>query len=270
MTYEIGGNFIIDGGSVVFQNDVVVLAQNNIEFLNGAVLDMQGTTVQSVQLEAKEDIFFQGEMAGVTNTDPIAPVSLNVSAGRDFIMEPGTVAYTDGTGSCLLSAGRDLLIQESCDVHTSTGDLTLMADNHPIDSVEVWTGSFVKKETAKVASAGALKIFAADQGKILILGEINATPYVAGPEFVNSSREIWGAHFSSYEEGPFTIFYKNVYVPFSLIQAFNESVYEFLQNIQKFDRFYWDLKEISAGNREHPSNYTIIDPTYWLPDIYCK
>ena len=95
MTYEIGGNFIIDGGSVVFQNDVVVLAQNNIEFLNGAVLDMQGTTVQSVQLEAKEDIFFQGEMAGVTNTDPIAPVSLNVSARRDFIMKPGTGAYTD-------------------------------------------------------------------------------------------------------------------------------------------------------------------------------
>lgn len=262
MTFNIGGDFLIQNGNINNNQDpLLLIAGNDIQLQSGAYLDVFNAPAE---FRAGRDVIFTGALSGIANIDPMASSPLSFYAGRDVVLDVGTRAFTDGSGSILMSAGRNFSIGSGCTVYTMAGDLTLICDGLFPAPPGIGTGAFSKDATALLESMGALKIFTANRDYNSVAGDINMTPYVPGPEFVDSATEIWNAYYPHNSGFPFTLFYKNgpstgVSIPFQLLQAYNEAAYEFLQTIQKFDRFAWDPKQFSLGS-----------DAYWMvcPEIF--
>jgi filamentous hemagglutinin family protein len=249
---EMGAETIQVGGSFTLNNAATIIRKSGpkpVQITVGGDLSLNGGTVFDIymdgtfQASAGNDINlsssgFQNTMAGENG-------NIEFTAGNNFNMSGTAFCTTLGAGSVFVSAGNSIGINDTSTISTTTGSMTLLADNDFPNPPLIGTGQFIKSAGATIAtSGGALLIYTARQNLNSIGGSLNGTPFVPGPEFVNTDLEMWGVYYPHNSGFPYTIFYKNILVSPSVITAFNIAAYEFLQGLEidLFDRFFYSVE----------------------------
>ncbi len=92
---------------------------------------------------------------------------------------------------------------------TGSGELILLSDNlFPIPPA-FGSGAVDLGQANLATNGGKLLIYTALSNLNTLPSTINGTPFIPGPEFVNSPTEKWGVYYPNSSGVPFTVFYKN-------------------------------------------------------------
>jgi len=235
----LGGTAIIAGGDMIFNcgRNLLVTSIGPSGGISGGGLfstinvggdfSAFGTSVIEKGASASSgtpfDIFVGGnfslnDTSYVVNHNMTGPIQIR--AGNNMviagIMFGGTISSAFGGGS---------------------GTITLVADNAFPSPPGIGSGSFILAPGAFIATLGETRIFTARRDQNSVVGMINGLSFAPGPLFVNTTTEMWGIWFPHNSGLPFTIFYKDIDFPISIISDFNIPVFEYLQNLGWLNEF---------------------------------
>jgi filamentous hemagglutinin family protein len=245
-----GGPLLIDvGGNLFATGDGTIDASltNSVDIRAGGSIEIQEQFEFSfpsfhpvINLIAGGDIIFGPTDTGLSsNSDN----STNLVAGRNIVMQGTSFCETTESGGVNMTAGGSILLLDTARVESMLGgNLNLIADAAHPSPPSIGSSSFVILTTP----TGSIKIFTARREQNSVEGNIRGVLFVPGPEFVNSATEMWGIYSPHNSGFPYTIFYKNIFIPKGAIAAFNVACYEYLQWLPHFDRLYFRMKEFQA------------------------
>lgn len=109
----------------------------------------------------------------------------------------------------MITAGQDITSSGPVTLQTeASGELILVCDALFPNPPTFGTGNASLPNATLMTSGGKLLIYTAQRELNTMPTVINGTPYIPGPEAVNSTTEKWGVYYPNSSGIPFTIFYK--------------------------------------------------------------
>lgn len=164
----------------------------------------------------------------------------NLNATATESVSVNGISLVTAVGNQTTIAGQNISVTNFGRMTTTQGDLNLVVDNLFPTPLLFGPGMFNLGSTSLLTSGGTLRIYTSLQSLNTVAGLINGQSFTPGPVFVNTALEQWETYYPFAAKGvPFTIFYKNVFVPVAFVERqipkYLSAQREYLQDMQRFD-----------------------------------
>lgn len=202
ITIAAAGNFLLNGGSS---------ATAYARIGNGGVVKTGGTdTIQGnvTLLSGHGNLTLNtGSGSAVIAAFGTGAVTTVIAGNTNL---NGTALVTSQSGGITMLSGQSQFFSGSSQVsNTSSGGISIVADNLYPKPAKVGLGRIITGTGTSITSPGPVRLYSAAQQIDAVLGTINTKTLTPGPLNVNSAMEQWFKYYPQYFGGfPFTFFYK--------------------------------------------------------------
>lgn len=213
-----GGNYSGADASIEALNGIIDLyIQGSIDmFSDGAASSSFIEADTFSRFHVNQDLYMRSHTFGncYIRSNSVVPGggALTVSAAGSIYLNQNAFIENQ-IDDLLMIAGNEVYIKNGSKIENkSSGDLTIVVDDDYPTPPTMGHGHFIFDGSSSIiTSSGKVRIFTVSRDFDQVSGNINGSPYVPGPRFIDSNQEVWDAYYpDSFFGGPgFTIFYKN-------------------------------------------------------------